>query len=56
MRLHLVVLIIIIQCHNLFSQKQYENLVFEGAGIRGLAYSGVNSIKENLEFWEDLTE
>jgi NTE family protein len=54
MRLHLVVLIIIIQCHNLFSQKQYENLVFEGAGIRGLAYSGVIKGLEDLGMMNEI--
>ena len=37
-----------LQAQDLSQQQEYENLVFEGAGIRGIAYSGViKKLEEN---------
>ncbi len=41
MRVVLFLLVFISLCQSAKSQTQIENLVFEGAGIRGIAYSGV---------------
>jgi len=41
MKLLLAIISIFYLTPDLLSQQQYENLVFEGAGIKGLAYSGV---------------
>jgi NTE family protein len=43
----LLATIFLLFCNQLFAQKPIENIVFEGAGIRGLAYAGVINVLEN---------
>ncbi len=49
-----VLLSILLFTSNLSSQHQYENLVFEGAGIRGIAYSGVIQQLEAYALIDDI--
>lgn len=40
-------LFLLISCEAIAQQKQIENIVFEGAGIRGIAYSGaINQLEQ----------
>lgn len=51
------IIIFSIFLNNGYSQKQkYENLVFEGAGIRGIAYSGVLKELESSGVLKDITK
>ncbi len=51
--LTLIILVLIIQLGH--SQK-YENLIFEGAGIRGIAYSGVLTELEKCNIIDDIVK
>jgi NTE family protein len=46
--------IMLLSANYLWSQDQYENLVFEGAGIRGIAYAGVIMQMEEFGLVEDI--
>lgn len=54
MRFLYIAILLIIHAGAIYGQSQYENLVFEGAGIRGLAYSGVVKGLEEKNILKDI--